>query len=119
MTATKFSWDFNDWWEKHGQYNAAHAWIGSGAQDARVRELMKLAFEVARETETETKDCKMLETIKDFVLRVNELDSVHDAYYVFEGECSKDLRKMIYTFADPESPEPFREAMWELGFRYY
>ena len=61
----------------------------------------------------------MLETIKDFVLRVNELDSIHDAYYVFEGECSEDLCNTIYSFADPKSPEPFRAAMWELGFRDY
>jgi hypothetical protein len=60
----------------------------------------------------------MLNTIKDFVMRVNELDSVHDAYYVFEEECSDALRDRIYRIAEG-SAEPFRSAMIELGFTDY
>jgi hypothetical protein len=60
----------------------------------------------------------MLNTIKDFVIRVTELDSVHDAYYVFEDECTDALRDRIYRLADL-SVEPFRAAMHELGFTDY
>ncbi len=60
----------------------------------------------------------MIATIKDFVMRVTELDSIHDAYYVFEEECSDALRDRIYRIAEG-SVEPFRAAMHELGFTDY
>ncbi len=60
----------------------------------------------------------MLETIAEFMMRVHELDNIQDAYYVFEEECSPELRDRIYRIAEG-SPEPFRSAMYELGFFEY
>jgi hypothetical protein len=60
----------------------------------------------------------MLATIKDFVVRINELDHIGDAYYVFEEECTDALRDRIYMIAEG-SVEPFRTAMHELGFTDY
>lgn len=61
----------------------------------------------------------MLATLRDFILRCESLDNIHDAYYVFEEECTDDLRDTIYTFAQPDSNEAFRDAMQELGFTAY
>jgi hypothetical protein len=69
-------------------------------------------------TDTATKELEMLATIRDFVIRVTELDSIHDAYYVFEEECTDALRDRIYGLAEG-SAEPFRAAMHELGFTAY
>jgi len=60
----------------------------------------------------------MIATIKDFVIRVTELDSIHDAYYVFEEEITAELQDRIYTLG-LDSAEPFRAAMHELGFTDY
>ena len=43
---SKQSWNFDDWWENHGKHNVGPA---ATITKNRVRELMKLAFEVARE----------------------------------------------------------------------
>jgi hypothetical protein len=61
----------------------------------------------------------MITTLKDFILRVASLDDVHDAYYVFEEECSDALRDYIYSLAIPDSSEPFRSAMISIGFDTY
>jgi hypothetical protein len=61
----------------------------------------------------------MITTLKGFILRVAELDDVHDAYYVFEEECSDQLRDYIYSLAIPDSSEPFRSAMISMGFDNY
>lgn len=61
----------------------------------------------------------MLHTLKDFVLRVNELEFVSDAYYLIEEECSESLIDSIYALADADSAEPFRNAMHKLGFTNY
>ena len=61
----------------------------------------------------------MLKTIDEFVARVSSLADIGDAYDVFEDECSADLRKSIYSFADEDSVEPFRSAMYNLGFKDY
>lgn len=60
----------------------------------------------------------MLQTLREFVLRVEELDNVHDAYYVFEEEVSDTLRDEIYSLV-PDSAEPFRAAMLKLGYADY
>lgn len=61
----------------------------------------------------------MLNTIPKFVQRCGELDEITDAYYVFEGECTDELRDRIYSLADRDSTEPFRSAMIQLGFVDY
>ena len=61
----------------------------------------------------------MITTLKDFILRVAELNDVHDAYDVFEEECSNALRDYIYSLAIPDSSEPFRSAMISMGFDNY
>ena len=60
----------------------------------------------------------MIATIKDFVIRVTELDSIQDAYYVFEEEITAELRYQIYDLAGDRA-EPFRAAMHLLGFTDY
>ena len=41
----------------------------------------------------------MLNTLTEFILRVEQLDKISDAYLVFEDECSDRLRSLIYMFA--------------------
>lgn len=61
----------------------------------------------------------MISTIAEFVNQVRQLQDVSDAYYLFEDECTTDLQEIIYALSDPESYEPFREAMNKLGFSDY
>lgn len=61
----------------------------------------------------------MIFTLNEFVAQARRLNSVRDAYELFEDQCSDELRKQIYSIADTESPEPFRDAMNKLGFVNY
>lgn len=61
----------------------------------------------------------MLVSLRSFIQRVETLKHIGDAYYVFEDECSAELRDLIYGFADPDEAEPFRAAMHNLGFDAY
>lgn len=61
----------------------------------------------------------MINNIYDFRQRIESLDSIHDAYYVFEEEITDRLRDLIYEIADEGSSEPFRSAMHNLGFTDY
>lgn len=61
----------------------------------------------------------MIHTIRIFVLRVETLIDISQASDVFEDECSDKLRNQIYALADPEAPEPFRDAMHRLGYQNY
>ena len=61
----------------------------------------------------------MLNTLDDFIAKVESLADISDAYDVFEYECSDSLRDVIYDFADPDEAEPFRAAMHNLGFDTY
>lgn len=58
-------------------------------------------------------------TFENFLNRVNSLDHISDAYDVFEFECTDSVRDQVYAFADVDSPEPFRSAMYNLGFKDY
>jgi len=61
-----------------------------------------------------------ISTIREFVLFVElQLINLSDASDVFEDQCTSNLRDLIYSFADPESNEPFRSAMFNLGFTEY
>lgn len=61
----------------------------------------------------------MVTTLKDFILRVNELKFNSLVAPLFEDACSDELRELIYSLADPHSPEPFRSAMHNIGFVNY
>jgi hypothetical protein len=59
----------------------------------------------------------MITTLKDFIVRVNELTDVSDAYDLFEDECTEEVRDIIYSIsAEEDSPEPFRAAMRKMGY---
>lgn len=60
----------------------------------------------------------MLDSITEFVTTCKTLDN-DGIYDLFECECSDRLRDEIYALADPDSPEPFRNAMLQLGFADY
>ena len=61
----------------------------------------------------------MLATIREFVLAVENLQRISDAHYLFEDECTENLRELIFSFSDADTPEPFRSAMYNLGFTEY
>jgi hypothetical protein len=61
----------------------------------------------------------MLNTLNDFILRVETLTDIADAVKVFETECSNYLQGSIYLFADDDEPDLFRAAMHNLGFDSY
>lgn len=58
-------------------------------------------------------------TFDSFVNRVANLADISDAYDLFEFECTDSVRDQVYSFADKDSPEPFRSAMYNLGFKTY
>ena len=45
----------------------------------------------------------MISTLDQFIRRVESLDDISDAYYVFEDECTPELREEILSFADDDS----------------
>ena len=61
----------------------------------------------------------MLNTLNEFIAKVESLKNIADAYDVFEFDCTDQLRDYIYTFSDPDESEPFRAAMHNLGFETY
>ena len=61
----------------------------------------------------------MYTTLVQFVTAVNMLNNIADAYDIFECKSSDALRDLIYTLAEPLSPEPFRSAMHTMGFTNY
>jgi hypothetical protein len=61
----------------------------------------------------------MITTLRDFILRIETLDDISDAYYVFEGECTDLVRRVIYNMTDPTGAEPFRDAMHIMGYKEY
>jgi hypothetical protein len=58
-------------------------------------------------------------TLKDFIIRIESLKEVSDAYLVFENECCAELQYKIYSFAAKDVNEPFRSAMINLGYAEY
>lgn len=58
----------------------------------------------------------MLMSLDEFVAAVIELDSVSDAYDLFEVKTAEAVRAEVYALSDPDSSEPFRSAMYNLGF---
>jgi hypothetical protein len=60
----------------------------------------------------------MITSIVEFI-RQCEVSTNDQIYELFEFNCSEDLRDLIYDFANPTSPEPFRSAMYNLGFTDY
>jgi hypothetical protein len=60
----------------------------------------------------------MLNDIVEFISKC-EVSTNTQIYNLFEGQCSSELRELIYNFADPTSPEPLRSAMYNLGFINY
>lgn len=65
---------------------------------------------------------QQINTFEGFLDRVNSLDvdgNIQDSYDVFEYECTDEVRDYVLGFADDNSPEPFRSAMYNLGFKDY
>jgi len=58
-------------------------------------------------------------TFDSFLHRVANLADISEAYDVFEYECTDVVRDYVLCAADPDSPEPFRSAMNNLGFKNY
>lgn len=59
----------------------------------------------------------MITTLKQFILMcVANPDMAH---FYFEEEASDDLRDLIYSLSDEDTPEPFRSAMINIGFTDY
>lgn len=62
---------------------------------------------------------QQIATFDSFVNCVTNLEDISDAYDLFEFECTDSVRDQVYAFADVDSPEPFRSAMYNLGFKNY
>ena len=56
----------------------------------------------------------MINDLEQFISACKENPGTE--YDLFEDDCTDSLRGVIYGFADPASPEPFRSAMIKLGF---
>jgi len=60
----------------------------------------------------------MVKNIAEFIQRC-EVSTNEQIYEMFEFECSDEVRTDVYFWANPTSPEPFRSAMYNLGFTEY
>lgn len=60
----------------------------------------------------------MITTIAEFIQKC-EVSTNDQIYDMFETNCSDKVRNEVYFFAAPTSPEPFRSAMYNLGFTDY
>jgi hypothetical protein len=58
----------------------------------------------------------MITTLKDFILAVEKLSDVSQAYELFEDETSEEVRSLIYGLVPADKAEPFREAMQLMGY---
>ena len=60
----------------------------------------------------------MITSFSEFVRRC--ISATNDEIYdLFEFNTSDEVRKTVYNYADPASPEPFRSAMNRIGFVNY
>ena len=60
----------------------------------------------------------MITTLDQFVAFCKTATN-DEIYEAFEDNCSDDVREQVYAHSNPESPEPFRNAMFSLGFTEY
>ena len=60
----------------------------------------------------------MIDTLAEFIQRC-ETATNDEIYEMFEFESSDKVRTEVLFFADPSSPEPFRSAMYNIGFTDY
>lgn len=60
----------------------------------------------------------MIDSLVEFIQRC-ETATNEQIYEMFEFNCSDKVRTEVYFFADLTSPEPFRSAMYNLGFTNY
>jgi len=60
----------------------------------------------------------MVTTLAEFIQKC-EVSTNDQIYDMFEFNCSDKVRAEVYFFANPTSPEPFRSAMYNLGFTEY
>jgi hypothetical protein len=58
----------------------------------------------------------MITTLKDFILTVEQLSDVSQAYELFEDETSEEVRELIYGLVSADEVEPFRAAMRLIGY---
>lgn len=57
--------------------------------------------------------------VTDILAKEPQLQAVHHIYAIFNDEISDELRGEIYAYGDNDSPEPFREAMFKMGFTWW
>ena len=60
----------------------------------------------------------MITTLAQFIQQC-EVSTNYEIYKLFEFKTSEEVRNDVYMWADPTSPEPFRSAMYNLGFTNY
>lgn len=58
-------------------------------------------------------------TLRMFILLCNTNPDHVFIYHLFEDLCTEELRNQIYSLADDDTPEPFRSAMYNMGFPDY
>jgi hypothetical protein len=60
----------------------------------------------------------MIATLAEFIQKC-EVSTNEQIYEMFEHNCSDEVRTDVYFWANPNSSEPFRSAMYNLGFTNY
>ena len=74
----------------------------------------KLAVQVATNQRT-----VLVSNLRTFILLCIANYDQQSIYELFEDGCTQRLRDQIYSLADPDTPEPFRSAMYNMGFVDY
>jgi hypothetical protein len=60
----------------------------------------------------------MIETLEQFVAFCKTAND-DEIFEAVEDRCSDDVREEVYAHSDPDNIEPFRNAMFNLGFVDY
>lgn len=95
-----------------------------GLEDEEIADELKLPVdEVAdaideydRQLRSSAPKPELISNLRTFILLcIANYDHQH-IYELFEDGCTQQLRNQIYSLADPDTPEPFRSAMINIGF---
>ena len=95
-----------------------------GLEDEEIADELKLPVEEVADVidafdKAQADEVKLVSNLRTFILLVIANYDQQYIYELFEDGCTQRLRDQIYSLADPDTPEPFRSAMINMGFEDY
>lgn len=96
----------------------------AGAEDEEIASQLDLPLDEVADVidaydKAQADEVKLVSNLRTFILLVIANYDQQYIYELFEDGCTQRLRDQIYSLADPDTPEPFRSAMYNMGFVDY